>query len=142
MSTPAPVLEFKRELTREFMEKAMLEWRESLALTHWAIRIDWDEPANEDNYAEVTPKDSYDEARIRFDAGWASWKPDFAVKIIIHELLHLTTRDMLNAASSVEAVLPTSAWKLFDDRFEHELEGVIERIAVTLVNISRQEGDT
>lgn len=130
-------LEFKRELTREYMEEVIREWQTVLGLTHWTIIVDWDTPAAEDNYADVAPKDSYDEATIKLSADWPSWSFDFATKTLIHELLHLTTRDLLTAATAVEDVLPASAWKLFEDRFTHELEGVVDRIALTLVDLRR-----
>jgi hypothetical protein len=54
---------------------------------------------------------------------------------IIHEWLHVAFRDFEAAISACEDWLPTRTFSDFNERLEHEREGLIDRLAVTLFQL-------
>ena len=122
-------------MTREHLELIVREWQRRLNIPHWRVTIDWDEPANENNYAEITRTGAlYEGARMRLEPGYETWPLELANELIAHELMHAVMFDLQAAVESAEEVMTGAAFKLFEHRFVHELEGVVDRLALMLVH--------
>jgi hypothetical protein len=121
---------------RAEMERITRVWQERMRLTYWEITFDWSTPLDpEETLGEIIRNNPYDDAKIRFAANFAEWDRRFANVVIVHELMHLLTRDLEEAAESAGALLGASAGKLFQARLDYELEGVVDRTAAVLVDV-------
>lgn len=122
-------------ITRLELERILRVWQERLRLTHWAIEIDWGMPLDDDEAnAEILIEDFYDAAKVRIANGFPAWSADWANKVIVHELLHVVCRDMDELVKAVKVIVPDErAHDLFADRYNHEAEGVVDRLAITVV---------
>jgi len=116
-------------MTREVIDELVRQWVPRLRLTHWELRVDWDKPADEGDEANISPHDSYDLAVLRFTTKFPKWPRYYAEQVVVHELLHLVTRDLEQVAAATRDTMPSSARQLAESAFEHEIEGVIDRVA-------------
>lgn len=108
-----------------------------LGITHWRIDVESvDECMGaEGSQAAVTPSGSYDSARIQFQRSWLKdATQQEADEVIVHELLHIASRDLMAAAHSAVDSGPMGTRAGNDERIRHEYEGVVERLARTIVN--------
>lgn len=111
-------------------------WQGLLGLETWDILVDLDEPADDDNEAQAERSIFYDKAALKFAKSWRTWTNVYAHRVIVHELLHLVTRDLDQAHSSLEGQLHPHVWTLANERYIHEIEGVVDRLALRLVEIA------
>jgi hypothetical protein len=126
--------------SRDDIEYIVKMWLARLYLTHWTIVFVWDKPLTKDDpageaLAEIDRYEEYDYAFARFGADFATWTREDANKTIVHELLHLSTRDLEWAADAVEKVLHPDAYKLHAARMKHETEAHVDRMATILVEL-------
>lgn len=120
-------------MTARRLRELVARYQRRLGLLHWTIEVDLDTELQGTRNAEVRWAWSYDSAVVVLDAGeWPGWSPDYAERIVAHELLHVLTRDLCVAASEAADCLPKAARKVVKDRWDHELEGVVERLAAVL----------
>lgn len=126
-------------MTSDWLEECVARWVPRLGLTHWAIEFDWDRPVppEENTEAMVERTDSYDVATMRFSAKYLTWTAAWAEWVVVHELIHLVTRDLEHAAEAAQELLPKKARKLAAAHFHHEVEGVIDRLAAVLLAVAR-----
>lgn len=122
-------------MTREGIETLVAEWLPRMHLSHWKVTIDWSKPVEDDTAALVEREDTYDITTMRFSAEYPTWTEQYAEWTVVHELMHLVTRDLEQAVEASHDSLPAAARKLADARFEHELEGVVDRTARVLVEL-------
>lgn len=122
--------------TRQDIETYVARWLPLLRLTHWAVTLDWGTPADDGDDASIHPTESYDLARMRLSSDFAKWTPTYAEGVVVHELLHLVTRDLEHAADLTHGLLPKAARELAEAHFTHEVEGVVDRIAAVLVAVA------
>ena len=123
-------------MTEKQRNDLVVKWKKHLRLDHWLIEIVDEEPDNPDALASVMPAESYDRATIRFAASWTEWPPSFAERVVVHELLHIVFRDLVEAEQSIYDALSHDARVLYSRRLDHELEGVIDRLAERFVEVS------
>jgi hypothetical protein len=124
-------------MTRERLEQIVREWERRLNITHWRITLEWDKPAPDGVYAQITRGgDMYETAGLQFATDFNTWSVKVANEIVAHELLHVVLFDLQAAGDAAEEVLNGEAFKLFDARFMHELEGVVDRLALLLVEFA------
>lgn len=123
-------------MTEKQRNDMVTKWKKNLRLDHWLIEIVDEEPDNPDALASVMPAESYDRATIRFSSSWASWPTAFAERVVVHELLHIVFRDLVEAEQSIYDALSHDARVLYSRRLDHELEGVIDRLAARFVEVS------
>lgn len=123
-------------MTRPQFEKALREWQRRLGLDAWDIAVEWDEKANEDSDATTWRSADYDRATIRLDSGWAKWTDAFTHRIIVHELVHLLTRDIDEAFKLLKRHVSEAVWAVSDDVYEHEIEGLCDRLSYRLVELA------
>jgi hypothetical protein len=119
-------------MTQEQIEDLVARWVPRLSLTHWKLTVDW-ENAAEDCEAQVDWADSYDEAVLHFAETHTDWTRDKAEHVVVHELVHLIFRDLQATAKAGRTPLGLAARTVAEVAFEHELEGVVDRVAAALV---------
>lgn len=123
-------------MSREDIERVVDVWKGRLYLAHWQTTIAWDRPLDEgDAIGECDRYDSYDYATLRFAPSLFTSDRRKVNTTVVHELLHMSMRDLEWAACSVEKLLPKAVYTLFDARFEHEAEAMIDRLATILVEL-------
>lgn len=122
-------------MTEARLTRIVRVWVKRLNLSGWAVSINFDEPASSDADATTWRSNSYDRAQIRVAPEWRTWSPETANRLMVHELLHLCTRDIDRVVASVEPELMPQAWKLLDDRYDHEIEGLVDRLSTVFVDI-------
>jgi hypothetical protein len=84
-------------------------------------------------HAEVAWSWRYESATISFNADdWRDWDDAKAARVVAHELLHLVGRDLAVTVRDLIDELPKAARPLARERWEHEYEGVTERLARVL----------
>ena len=111
-------------------------WKRRLGLSHWNIRLELDAEFDPDTTdAHVRWDWSYDNATVRLAPRVRGYAPEKAESVIVHELLHLVLRDLEVAVSEAGVQLPKKARRHFRDRWHHESEGVVERLAVLLTEL-------
>lgn len=123
---------------RDELARVLAVWQQRLRLDHWRIEISWTETiADDEANAEIRMEEDYDSAKIVLAGGFAAWSAEWANKVVVHELLHLVFRDLEEhvKAAKTFSVSPT-AFDLFIDRYNHECEGVVDRLAHQLVDLA------
>lgn len=124
-------------MTRRRIEQLVKTWQRRLKLDHWDVEVDWTKPPSEGAFATCWRFNQYDRANLYIDPGFGSWSESFAERTIVHELLHLIARDLDRAIADVESFLAPESYMALDKRYEHEIEGVVDRLATILVEVSR-----
>jgi hypothetical protein len=122
-------------LSRSAVELLVATWQQRLQLTHWVVKLDWEsllDPAVD--RAMITRDNPYDVATLQLASTWPSWTNRELTLIVVHELVHLVTRDMEEAAEVVEPLLGESGKTLWSARWTHELEAVVDKFATLIVN--------
>ena len=123
-------------MTRPQIDKLVAKWQRRLKLDHWDIKVDWSKPAKDESFATTWRMNSYDRAEIYFDPAFTTWDAVFTEKTIVHELLHLVTRDLDRVLGDVDGMIHPEAFRAVDKRYEHEIEGVVDRLAAILVEVA------
>lgn len=111
-------------MTQKQIERLVKDWQKRLRLDHWEIRIDWNSQAA--SIAENERSNFYDSAIIRLGTAWPTWSADYAEQTIVHELLHCHDRDLQQAVKALEG---DQTWAT------HEIEGLVDRLAMVLVSL-------
>lgn len=121
--------------TKRWAEARLRVWIDRLGLGHWDIVLDWETPSDEGTYAQCWRASDYDRATIHVCPEWASYSREFLEPILVHELLHVSLRDVSRANDfALKAVedntvannIAVAAWKRAE-------EGVVDRLARALV---------
>jgi len=120
-------------MTKGKVERLVRDWQKRLKLDHWDVKVDWSRSPREDCYATTFRRNQYDIAELCFDSEYKTWASDFTEKLIVHELLHLLTRDLDRVVNDLEEVMHLETFRLLDKRYEHEIEGVVDRLASCFV---------
>lgn len=122
-------------MTRARLERTVRVWQRRLGLERWDVEINWDEACDEDANAATWRSSFYDRATIRWAEEWREWSPRKANEYAVHELLHLHLRDVDVVIGALEGQLHRDSYSLVDGRYEHEVEGLIERLTYRLIEI-------
>jgi hypothetical protein len=128
---------------RRAVTAALAYWTPRVA-PGWTVVVRWgaaiDDP---DARAMIDPGDDYHVAAMRLGDDWRDGWPDQRAPgwttereieaTVLHELLHLTLRDVDHAAGAAANQLGGQAAELAGTAHTHALEGAIERLARVLV---------
>ena len=118
-------------MTKREVIKLVEAYQARLMLTHWKVEVEFDvELESKTADAMVVWDWSYDNAVVQLKEGWRDWSDDEAAKVIAHELLHLVLRDLEVSVADSCDYLPDDEKRHVRDRFQHEIEGVVDRLAV------------
>jgi len=85
--------------------------------------------------ASINVSEHYLTANIEFSQVWVDSDPDLhEIDVtVVHELLHCLFRDLDRAAEAPWHLLAEAASEMVRDRFDHEEEQLIDRLAYVLV---------
>lgn len=123
-------------VTQSNLERLVARWKPRLGLDGWRIHVLISAAAleEEDSAAEVQPADHYRRARIVVapDALDRPASTDLE-ELVVHELLHLATRDIRQTALELQGQVHRDAFAMYELAFERSLEGEIDRLAIALV---------
>ncbi len=130
-------------MTHTQLAKRVAYWCGKLHLDPWKITtsiVEDPHHARENGRtvaASVRTAADYLKAEIEFAQDWVDANPsdDERDQTIVHELLHCLFRDLDNSALSVSDALGAVAESFFEERYRHELEQLIDRLAWTIVQI-------
>jgi hypothetical protein len=114
-------------------EVAVRAWQERLGLGSWDITVKVEPVEGQDNaWGACFPHDDYEVATIVIEPDVPGEQLE---RIIVHELLHLVVRDLDWSAHQLEETLGPIIGAMFNTQFEHELESVVDKLAVMLVKM-------
>jgi len=121
-------------VTKAKIEATVREWQTRLGLDGWKITVEVaDTP--DDSYAEIKPDVAYDSATFILSPGYVGWTPALANQTVVHELLHLLVRDIDAVVEDSRSQLHPQASVQVEKRYEHEVEGFVDRLAAKLVEL-------
>lgn len=112
-------------------QEAVTLWQARLGLDRWRIEIKVSEEPI-DSFATVEPSAQYENATITF-----SPSVDDAIleTVVVHELLHLFTRDIDALVDDAKAQLHPQASFQVEKRYEHVLESFVDRLSRSIVDL-------
>lgn len=121
----------------EFWQKKL----KPLGVDHWwidRISIVQDPGGNPNSGAAVHTSNDYDRCSFEFAKETIETiDPRELDRTIIHEWLHVAMRDVDSAQRAAEAYLAPQTWEVLDDRFDHEKEGLVERLSFLIEQLHR-----
>ena len=140
-------------MNREFAEQLVTRWVGVLGLKTWHIHVVWPEdvhlwPENDDDfgkfgkddYAAVWRPKDYETARLYINEELLkSDRPDALLTLevaVVHELLHLVTRDIEGILDQLEGQLHRDVRDVIETVFSHNLEAAVDRLAYSLVRFA------
>lgn len=122
-------------MTRKKIERLVRTWQSRLGLDSWDIILDWTNPSPSENDADCWRSDDYDRAKLRFNADFSKWTDIFAERIVIHELLHVITRDIDRVIADLDGEIHRDVFTQTNRRYEHEIEGLVDRLSYRLMEL-------
>lgn len=119
------------------------EWKKRLYLHEWDFDIDWDTPAIIDdeecgskNYAQIWVSKDYFDANLKLSADWQSWTVEEANLNLVHELLHVKSRDTRHTIEyTLQGQLHRDVYDIIRSGYNHAEEAFLEAMARILINI-------
>ena len=124
-------------MTREYLEQIVNVWQKRLNLLQWRITLEWSDEPLPDAFASVRRVgEYYDEAANLVSSNHDEWDAQLATEIIVHELMHIMMFDLQAGVLSAGTIMPAAAFKLFSEWHRHELEGVVDRVALMFVQLA------
>jgi hypothetical protein len=110
------------------------EWQRRLRLLDWNIVFTVGVPvADAEALGEIVADDHYEQATIRIHPSVTD-RRELNVTIV-HELAHLLQRDLDAAVGSAEPCFRSpSVWTVWAERWDHEREKHVEKLAQLLVD--------
>jgi hypothetical protein len=121
-------------MTKQKIEATVREWQTRLGLDGWKIAVQYADMPGEE-WAKIEPFSSYDHASLTVSVGYPNWTPAVANVTIVHELLHLLVRDIDAVVEDARSQLHPQASAQVEKRYEHEVEGFVDRLAARIVEI-------
>ena len=140
-------------MNRGYAEQLVRKWVTILRLDAWDLHIVWPEdydkwPEKEDDFGDFTAHGhaqvwrarDYDIARVYInEAMLTSEAPDSVRRLevaIVHELLHLLTREMEFVLDQLDGLLHRDVQDLIESTYRHQVEGTVDKLAYILVTLS------
>lgn len=131
-------------MTKKQMETIVAEWIPRLGLSDWDIEVRWDQDAHSPDWREENPPHAstwrsrdYDKARLYFNpdelSGWSNRQANLNV---VHELLHLVTRDVEFILDLLLAHLHRDMYSVVSESHRHAVEGAVDRLAYRFVQVA------
>ena len=121
-------------MTRKQIEALVEAWKARLGLDGWKIAVEFPTVPTA-SYSEVTVDGSYDSATLTVSPGFEAMTQKVANQTVVHELLHLLIRDMDAVMEDARSQLHPQASAQVEKRYEHEVEGFVDRLAIRIVEI-------
>jgi hypothetical protein len=135
-------------MTREGVDHIVSVWIPRLGLSHWRIEVVWDGRYKDDpsfssfEHAFTWRARDYDEARLYFNQDeMERWDLRRTEEIVVHELLHLVTREVEFVLDQIDGQLRSDAQEIVEISHRHAVEGAVERLACRIVEIAGTADD-
>lgn len=138
--------------TREFFKVQTDKWIGLLKLRHWEITVVWPEDYDkfsntrdhvwdgDQHMACTTRRKDFNVAEILFNESAQFKDHREAEATVVHELLHLVTRDMEFILDQIEGMLHRDVDKIITEGHKHAVENAVEHLAYCLVDIFHEPG--
>lgn len=124
------------EKNRAWLEPYIRKCADAIGLAGWeTVVLDAMPEGYETSNACSWLSDDYDVIRIAFNECETvadveiPWTPESFRQTMAHELFHAHLRDITNAHKALEDSVAKPAWSVAVDRFDHELERVVDNLA-------------
>jgi hypothetical protein len=126
-------------VTKREVQEIVTLWTRRLGLERWEITIDWTENAQPGADSTVWVSQSYETATLYVaHPAWRTWTRAEAEGHVVHELVHLLTRDFDEIERMITEQLPPAVDKVIHTAFGHRREAMVELIARRFVALSRE----
>lgn len=121
-------------MTTAQLVKRVTFWQKKLGLDHWDIEVEVVESPHASGNSNLATaacwsSDTYDNAKIEIREDYAEWELEDLDQTIIHELMHIVTRDIDRTARLLREEIGASAWNLYSAVWDREIEGLVDRLA-------------
>jgi hypothetical protein len=131
----------ERHVTERELNQILRRWQRRMGLERWQIELDLEKPTesfgeNDWHWAELARSNNYEEATIRLHPEWRSWSAEKAEHHLVHELVHVWTRDLEETLKLVDFHVPHAVHTLIQEAFAQRLEAAVDLIARRLVVIA------
>ena len=125
-------------MTRRQLERIVRQWIQRLGLERWEISIEWDDWDPDDgSRAYVWRSRDYETARLYFNpVEWPKWESRFANQGVVHELLHVMTREAEFVLELLDGRLAGDLVSTIETSHKHAMEGVVDALAWRLVDLA------
>jgi hypothetical protein len=127
-------------MTPQGFEERIDFWRVQLAplgLSHWRFEFEYSDDLEDntggDADAGVRVHKSYDTAFWDVTKRLLEMDQAEVDKTIVHELMHVVMRDLNSVEQDMLEELGGRQAALLEERLEHEIEGLVERLARAIV---------
>jgi hypothetical protein len=121
-------------MTEREVKRILRVWMRRLRLSHWVLVVTFDP---DERYEAFVAVGDYLEGDLNVSGGsYRDWTPRHTNEVLVHELLHLHTRDLYHAALEVNVALGKQAAAVHRARLDHELEGAVDNLAVLIVELA------
>lgn len=125
-------------MTRRQLEQIVAWWTPRLGLSTWDLTVEpddeWDEEDTGNAYA--LRSNDYEKARLYFHPQrYPAWTRVETHRFVVHELLHLLTRDVEFVLNLLEPLVAGDRYELIKSAHGHHVEGAIDRLAYRFVEL-------
>lgn len=128
------------------LEQLVELWRNRLGLQSWELELrpaveakrrrDWDVGGEGKPDAATWRARDYETAEVYIADDWAEWPPRKLHAIVVHELLHLVTREVEHVLDLLDEQLAPAQQELVERAHRHAVEGAVDRLAYRLVDLA------
>lgn len=126
----------------ELVERVLREWQRRLKLDYWDIKLELDESEpqgrswEDHEHAAIWRSRDYFMATLRLHPNFReNWTVKELNINIVHELLHLLTREVENILDLTDGQVHRDVQTVIDQTFSHSLEGAVDNLAHRFVEI-------
>lgn len=126
-------------MTEAQLLKLVEKWKLILKLNHWRIEVDFDTACDPEANVSITRSKSYDNATIELAPSWKEWSEYDIEQRVVHELLHLTTREI---DTIIFDLLPyelgPQVRSILEESYRHASEQMVDRLAHSFVELEHR----
>ena len=109
--------------------------RDRLGLSHWDVYLAAEEPESDDVHASIEPTDGRFVAPVRLARDWFDRSPRDQRNDVVHELLHLTHRDLtdhVRLTILTSGYIPAAAYDSLWNPARLAAEQMVDHLAAVL----------
>jgi hypothetical protein len=127
-------------LTHEDAAQVLEIWKARLCLDHWQIEfkegdLPEDETWSEHRQAFIWRSRDYNTATLHLNPNFTEWNRRKLNLNIVHELLHLVTREVEFILDQLETLLHRDVDRVIGDGHRHAVEGAVDFLSYRFVEL-------
>jgi hypothetical protein len=128
-------------VTARAVQGILDRWVRRMGLERWKIELELVEPSREtspDEWADASiwRSNAYETAKIQLHPTWRSWSAEEAETHLVHELVHLWTRDMEEMLSIAEDQVTSAVFEVIRAAAMQRTEATVDLISRRLIAIA------